>query len=86
MDSSSEKKLRELLQGINPNKISQSKKAVENFLNTDEGRKVAQKIVGLDKDALINSVMKMDKKDIKNKLENMDLSKINAKDIIDKLR
>lgn len=83
------KKLEDILQGIDKNKINNSKRSLEQMLNTPEGKKLLQNIGNIDKSKLMNMFMKMDTNEIKRKLQNADLSKmsnINANDIINKLK
>ena len=83
------KKLEDILQGIDKNKINNSKRSLEQMLNTPEGKKLLQNIGNIDKSKLMNMFMKMDTNEIKRKLQNADLSKmsnINANDIIGEKR
>ncbi len=83
------KKLEDILQGIDKNKITNSKKSLEQMMNTPEGKKLLQNIGNIDKSKLMNMFMQMDTNEIKRKIQNADLSKmsnINANDIINKLK
>ena len=83
------KKLEDILQGIDKNKINNSKRNFDQLLNTPEGKKLLQNIGNIDKSKLMNMFMKMDTNEIKRKLQNADLSKmsnLNAADIINKLK
>lgn len=83
------KKLEDILSGIDKNKIMQSKKNIEQMLNTPEGKKLLQNIESLDKGKLMNMFMRMDTKELKQKIKDADLSKmsgIKADDIINKFK
>ena len=82
MNNNIDKKLQDVLNGIDENKIRQ----VEQFLNTPDGQKIKQKLNGTDKNKIINAFMNMDTNELKRKLNGADVSKINTKDIIDKLK
>lgn len=89
MNKDVNKKLGDILKGIDTRKISESKKTVENLLKTPEGQKLQKQLGGLDKDKLIESFMQMDTNEIKKKLNKADLSSLsglNAEDILKKLR
>lgn len=83
------KKLEEVLSGIDKNKIMQSKKNLEQMLNTPEGKKLLKNIESMDKGKLMNMFMGMDTKELKQKIKDADLSKmsgIKADDIINKFK
>ncbi len=82
-------KLQNILNGLNPNQINSGKKTVEQLLNTPEGKKLAGSLSGVNKDKILEKFMSMDAKEIKDKLNNADLSKLSnmtAEDILKKLR
>ena len=82
MNNNIDKKLQDVLNGIDKSKIRQ----VEQFLNTPDGEKIKQKLNGTDKNKIINAFMNMDTNELKKKLSGADFSKINPKNIIDKLK
>lgn len=81
MDNSVNRKLENILAGMDKNKINQAKRSLEGFINTPEGRRLAQQLNGADRSKLINMFMSMNADDIKKKLNNADLSKLSGKDI-----
>ena len=83
------KKLENVLNGMDKNTINSGKRTVEQLLATPEGQKLAGQLGNVDKDKLIDTFMKMDPNEIKRKLQNADLSKLSnlkAEDILKKLR
>lgn len=83
------KKIENVLNGIDKNTINSGKRNIEQLLSTPEGKKLAQSLGNVDKNKLIDQFMKMDSSEIKRKLKNADLSKLSglkAEDIIKKLR
>ena len=83
------KKIENVLNGIDKNTINSGKRNIEQLLSTPEGKKLAQSLGNVDKNKLIDQFMKMDSSEIKRKLKNVDLSKLSglkAEDIIKKLR
>ena len=83
------KKLEELLAGMNPNVIKSSKQNIEQILRSPQGQNLANKLSAADKQKLIKSFMNMSNDEIRNKLKNVkmsDLSKLSADDILKKLR
>ncbi len=84
-----EKKLMEILSGMDKQKIAQSKQSIEQLLNSPQGKKLSQQIGNIDRNKIVNTFMSMNSEEIKKKLQNIDisqLSKINADDVIDKLK
>lgn len=81
MDNNVNKKLENILAGLDKNKVAQAKRSLEGFMNTPEGRRLAQQISSADRSKLINSFMNMNTDDIKKKLNNVDLSKLSGSDI-----
>ena len=83
------KKLENVLNGVDKNTIDSGKRSVEQLLSTPEGRKLASQIQNVDKKKVIDAFMKMDSSEIKRKLRDADLSKLSnlkAEDILKKLR
>ena len=83
------KKLENVLNGVDKNTIDSGKRSVELLLSTPEGRKLASQIQNVDKKKVIDAFMKMDSSEIKRKLRDADLSKLSnlkAEDILKKLR
>lgn len=83
------KKLENVLNGMDKNTIDSGKRSVEQLLSTPEGRKLASQIQNVDKKKVIDAFMKMDSSEIKRKLRDADLSKLSnlkAEDILKKLR
>ena len=77
------------MNGLDKNQINSGKKTIEQLLKTPEGKKLAGSLAGVDKEKLLEKFMSMDSSEIKNKLQNADLSKLsklNAEDILKKLR
>jgi hypothetical protein len=62
-------------------KINETKRSLEEFSKTAEGKKVMQQIGTIDKNKLMNLFMSMDTKDLKDKLSKADLSKLSQSDI-----
>lgn len=81
MNNSAEKKLEGILSSLDKNKISEAKSKLNGFMNTPEGRKIAREISGIDKNKLMDTFMSMNSSEVKNKLNNADLSKLSGKDI-----
>lgn len=89
MDNNVGKKLEDILKGMDKNKLMTSKRNVEQFLNTPEGRKLKQSLTGADKDKFINEFMKMDSDKLKQTLKNADTSRladINAEEFLKKFK
>lgn len=83
------KKLENVLNSMDKNKLNLDKRTVEQLLSTPEGKKLASRLSGVDKNKLINTFMNMDCAELKKKLQNADLSKLSqlkADDILKKLR
>ena len=79
-----EKKLKEILSGVNMSAINNS--GIERLLKSPQGKKLAQSMSEADKQNLLQKFMSMDSKDIKDKLNKADLSKLSAEEILKKLR
>ncbi len=79
-----EKKLKEILSGVNMSAINNS--GIERLLKSPQGKKLAQSMSEADKQNLLQKFMSMDSKDIKDKLNKADLSKLSVEEILKKLR
>ena len=89
MSNDLNKKLNEVLSGIDKNKILKSKKTIEEFASTPDGQKLLNELKNTDKNKLLEMFMKMDTSEIKRKLQNADVSKLsnmNLGDIKNKLK
>ena len=87
MEKDITKKIQNVLNGIDKNTINQSKKNIEQFLSTPEGKNLAAKLKTVDKSKVLDSFMNMDSEEIKKKLKNADLSKLSqASEILKKMR
>ncbi len=83
------KKMENILNGIDKNTINSGKRSIEQLLSTPEGKKLAERLGNIDKNKVIDQFMKMDPAEMKKKLQNADLSKLSglkAEDIMKKLR
>ena len=83
------KKMENILNGIDKNTINSGKRSIEKLLSTPEGKKLAERLGNIDKNKVIDQFMKMDPAEMKRKLQNADLSKLSglkAEDIMKKLR
>jgi len=81
MDNNVNKKLENILSSVDKRKINETKRSLEEFSKTAEGKKVMQQIGTIDKNKLMNLFMSMDTKDLKDKLSKADLSKLSQSDI-----
>ncbi len=81
MNNNVNKKLEGILSSVDKNKINETKKSLEEFAKTPEGKKIMQQLGGMDKNKLMNLFMSMDTRDLKAKLEKADLSKLSQADI-----
>ena len=89
MSNDLNKKLNEVLSGIDKNKILKSKKTIEEFASTPDGQKLLNELRNTDKNKILEMFMKMDTSEIKRKLQNADVSKLsnmNLGDIKNKLK
>lgn len=75
------KKLESILSSVDKSKINETKRSLEDFAKTPEGKKVINQLGGIDKNKLMNLFMSMDTQDLKSKLEKADLSKLSQSDI-----
>ena len=83
------KKLEDLITGLNPDVIKKSKQSIDQILRSPQGQNLANKLTGADKQKLIQSFMNMSNDEIRKKLKNVkmsDLSKLSADEILKKLR
>ena len=83
------KKLGDILKGIDQQKITKSKETIEKLLKTPEGKKLQQQLGTVDRDQLIKNFLQMDTQTIQKKLNQADLSALSglsAEDILKKLR
>lgn len=83
------KKLEELLAGLNLNTANGGKSCIEKFIKSPQGQKLAGSISNVDKEKLVEKFMNMSNSEIRNKLKNADLSGMSgmsAEDIFKKLR
>lgn len=89
MSNDLNKKLNEVMSGIDKQKILQSKKTIEEFASTPDGQKLLNELRNTDKNKILEMFMKMDVSEIKRKLQNADISKLsdmNLGDIKNKLK
>lgn len=75
------KKLENILSGVDKTKLNQAKKTAEQFMKTNEGKKLIEQLNNTDKNKLLNSFMKMDTNEIKSKLKNANISNLSNTDI-----
>ncbi|MCX7715360.1 MAG: hypothetical protein N2171_06505 [Clostridia bacterium] len=83
------KKLEDILSGMDAGKIKKSKQTINEFLNTPDGEKLKKQLNSIDKQKLLNVFSNMGTNEIKKKLSNLDsdsLSKMKADEIIQKLK
>ena len=86
MNSDASKKLSEMLSGIDKGKLDLSKKSIESFLNSPEGKRLKNSITDAEKRQILSKFMSMDTKELKNKLNNSDTSKLNGLNLADILK
>lgn len=83
------KKMENILNGIDKNTLNSGKRNIEQLLSSPEGKKLAKSLGNIDKNKVIDQFMKMDPAEMKKKLQSADLSKLSglkAEDIMKKLR
>jgi hypothetical protein len=83
------KKLEELLSGMNPSVLKNGRQNIEQILQSQQGRTLANQLSGADKQKLLSAFMSLDNDEIRKKLKNVkmsDLSGLSAEDILKKLR
>ena len=81
MDSGVNKKLNDVLSGLNKDKLNSAKRSVEEFLGSGEGEKIKEKLKGMDKDKLIDNFMKMDTDELRKMLQKTNLSNLSGADM-----
>ncbi len=81
MDSNVNKKLNDVLSGLNKDKLSNAKRSIEEFLASREGEKIKEKLKGADKDKLIDNFMKMDTNELRKMLQKANLSNLSGIDM-----
>lgn len=84
-----DKKLKDVLSGISAEDLKKSKASIEQLLSTPQGKNLIDKLSNVDKNKILDTFMKMDTNQMKEKLKNVDLSKISQSDamnIINKLK
>lgn len=81
MNQDVNKKLNEILGGIDKGKLSSAKKSVEQFMQSSEGGKLKEQLKGMDKNKLINNFMKMDSNELKNVLNKANIDKLTGTDV-----
>ena len=82
-------KLQNILNTLDKDKLQKSKKQVESFLTTPEGKKLISNLKEEDKEKILKNFMNMDQNEIKRKLQSESLtglSGLKAEDIFKKLR
>ena len=82
-------KLRNILSTLDKDKLQKSKKEVESFLSTSEGKKLVANLKNEDKEKILQKFMQMDPGELKKKLNSdgiSGISNIKADDIFKKLR
>ena len=82
-------KLQNILNTLDKDKLQKSKKQVESFLTTLEGKKLISNLKDEDNEKLLKKFMSMDQNEIKRKLQSegvSGLSGLKAEDIFKKLR
>lgn len=67
-------KLKDILGGIDRAKLAKSKKTIEEFMNTQEGKKLINQLNDADKARLLKTFMSMDQEQLKKQIANADLS------------
>jgi len=83
-----DKKLEEILSGVDAKKIEKGRENILNALNSPEGKKFVRKISAIDKQKLMEVFSGMSTNEIKRKIANADIDKIaslKADDVINKL-
>ena len=83
MDNNANKKLENILSSLDKNKVSQAKQSIQKFLSTPDGKNIAKQISNIDKNKLMNMFLGMNSDELKQKLQNADLSNLSQKDLND---
>ena len=81
MNQNVNKKLNEVLGGIDKGKLNNAKKSVEQFINSIDGQKLKEQLKGVDKNKLLNNFMNMDSNELKKVLSKANLDKLSGNDI-----
>lgn len=81
MNEDVNKKLNDILGGLDKGKLNATKKSVEQFIKGSDGEKLKEQLKGLDKNKLINNFMKMDSNELKNVLSRANLDKLSGTDV-----
>ncbi len=81
MNSDVNKKLNDLLSGVDKTKLDAAKKSVEKFINSNDGDKLKQQLKNVDKNKLLNKFMNMDSNEMKAVLQKANLSNISPNDV-----
>ena len=86
MNQDINKKLADVLGGMDKTQINNAKRSMEQLLNSKEGKDLREKLMNMDKSKLLNKFMKMDTNQLKNILSKANLSDIEINDIKNKLK
>lgn len=81
MNSDVNKKLNDLLSGVDKTKLDAAKKSVEKFINSNDGDKLKQQLKNVDKNKLLNKFMNMDSNEMKSVLQKANLSNFSPNDV-----
>lgn len=81
MNSDVNKKLNDLLLGVDKTKLDAAKKSVERFINSNDGDKLKQQLKNVDKNKILNKFMNMDNNEMKSVLQKANLSNISPNDV-----
>lgn len=83
MDNNANKKLENILSSLDKNKVFEAKQSIQKFLNTPDGKNIAKQISNIDKNKLMNMFLGMNSNELKQKLQNADISNLSQKDLND---
>lgn len=81
MNQDVNKKLNDVLSGIDKDKLNGAKKSVEQFMKGNDGQKLKEQLQGIDKNKLLKNFMNMNSDELKNVLSKANLDKLSANDI-----
>lgn len=81
MNSNVNKKLNDVLSGLDKDKLNKAKRSVEEFLGSNEGQRIKENLKDVDKEKLINNFMNMDTEELRNTLKKANLSNLSGLDI-----
>ena len=81
MNQDVNKKLNEVLSGIDKSKLNDAKKSVEQFIKGSDGQKLKEQLQGIDKNKLLKNFMNMNSDELKNVLSKANLDKLSGNDI-----